>query len=50
MVMPEVSERLLKMIFEGVQTVEDTVEKTLLPQFIPHMSDRIEFRGIGRQV
>jgi hypothetical protein len=37
------------LILQGVKTIEDAVMEVLLSYFVPHMLDRIEFRGIGWQ-
>jgi len=38
------SQCFFQMIFEGINTVENTVVKLLFPQIIPYMLDRCVFR------
>lgn len=38
-----------QLILQAIGAEKDMVGKSLLPEFIPQMCDRVEFRRIGRQ-
>lgn len=45
----EVSQGVLQVILQGIETVEHPIVERLLPKFVPEMFDRIQVRGIGWQ-